>query len=63
MKQGLMIVVLTAVAVLSMKEHVVNVPEPYWMYTAPPSCLKIKENQRNKSKRIVETRNMMFIRK
>ena len=27
--QGLLIVVLTLVAVLSMKEHVVNVPEPW----------------------------------
>ena len=37
-----MIVVLTELASLSMKEHVVNVPEPCEMYTAPPACSKIK---------------------
>jgi hypothetical protein len=48
-----MIVVLTVVAVLSMKEHVVNVPEPYWMYTAPPYCSKIKENKEREQKNCI----------
>ena len=38
-----LIVVLTAVAVLSTKEHVLNLPEPpFWMPTAPPHCWKMK---------------------
>ena len=41
-----MIVVLTELASLSMKEHVVNVPEPCEMYTAPPACSKIKISEK-----------------
>ena len=47
-----MIVVLTLVAVLSMKEHVVNVPEPFWMFTAPPYCSKMKERPKKKTEEL-----------
>ena len=45
-----MIVVLTRVAVLSMKEQVVNVPEPYWIITAPPCYSKMKERPKKVQK-------------
>ena len=47
-----MIVVLTAVASLPMKEHVVNVPEPWWMYTAPPNCSKMKERPKKETEEL-----------
>ena len=48
-----MIVVLTpVVAVLSMKEHVVNVPEPKAMYTAPPYCSKMKERPKKETEEL-----------
>ena len=47
-----MIVVLTLVAVLSMKEQVVNVPEPCWMYTAPPPCSKMKERPKKETEEL-----------
>ena len=46
-----MIVVLT-LAVLPMKEHVVNVPEPYWMNTAPPSCSKMKKRTKKETEEL-----------
>ena len=51
-KQGLMIVVLTLVAVLSMKEQVVNVPEPCKMNTAPAFCSKMKERQKRETEEL-----------
>ena len=47
-----MIVVLTVVASLSMKEQVVNVPEPYSMYTAPPTCSKMKERPKKETEEL-----------
>ena len=46
-----MIVVLTA-AVLSMKEHAVNVPEPFQMITAPPDCSKMKERPKKETEEL-----------
>ena len=48
----MIIVVLTLVAVLSMKEQVVNVPEPYWINTAPPSCSKMKERPKKETEEL-----------
>ena len=47
-----MIVVLTLVAVLSMKEQVVNVPDPLLMYTAPPHCSKMKERPKKETEEL-----------
>jgi hypothetical protein len=48
-----MIVVLTpVVALLPMKEHVVNVPEPRWMITAPPHCSKMKERPKKETEEL-----------
>ena len=47
-----MIVVLTYKTVLSMKEHVVNVPEPRTMYTAPPYCSKMKERPKKETEEL-----------
>ena len=47
-----MIVVLTRVAVLSIKEQVVNVPEPYWMSTAPAHCSKMKERPKKETEEL-----------
>ena len=47
-----MIVVLTLVAVLSMKEQVVNVPEPLQMYTAPAYCSKMKERPKKETEEL-----------
>ena len=47
-----MIVVLTLVAVLSLKEQVVNVPEPDLMYTAPPACSKMKERPKKETEEL-----------
>ena len=47
-----MIVVLTIVAVLSMKEQVVNVPEHWLMYTAPPYCSKMKERPKKETEEL-----------
>ena len=47
-----MIVVLTVVAVLSIKEHVVNVPEPLWMDTAPLLCSKMKERPKKETEEL-----------
>ena len=49
-----MIVVLTPPdkAVLSMKEQVVNVPEPFQMYTAPPFCSKMKERPKKETEEL-----------
>ena len=47
-----MIVVLTLVAVLSMKEHAVNVPEPLQMVTAPPYCSKMKERPKKETEEL-----------
>ena len=48
-----MIVVLTpVVAVLSMKEQVVNVPEPAQMRTAPPACSKMKERPKKETEEL-----------
>ena len=49
--------VLTLVAVLSMKEQVVNVPEPKAMYTAPPYCSKMKERPK------IETEELQIYKK
>ena len=46
------IVVLTSVAVLSMKEHVVNVTEPLWMDIAPPLCSKMKERPKKETEEL-----------
>ena len=47
-----MIVVLTPVAVLSLKEQVVNVPEPSLMLTAPPHCSKMKERPKKETEEL-----------
>ena len=47
-----MIVVLTWLAVLSMKEQVVNVPEPWLMKTAPPCCSKMKEKRKKETEEL-----------
>ena len=48
-----MIAVLTlVVAVLPMKEQVVNVPEPWQMFTAPPYCLKMKERPKKETEEL-----------
>ena len=51
-KQGLLIVLLTLVAVLSMKEQVVNVPEPLQMPTAPPARSKMKERPKKETEEL-----------
>jgi hypothetical protein len=35
-----------------MKEHVVNVPEPFQMCTAPPSCSKMKERPKKETEEL-----------
>ena len=53
MKQSLYdCIVLTWVALLSMKEHVVNVPEPFQMYTAPADCSKMKERPKKETEEL-----------
>ena len=47
-----MIVVLTLVASLSMKEQVVNVPEPWQMNNAPPVCSKMKERPKKETEEL-----------
>ena len=47
-----MIVVLTPVASLSMKEQVVNVPEPLWLNTAPPNYSKMKERSKKETEEL-----------
>ena len=47
-----MIVVLTLVASLSMKKQVLNVPEPWTMYTAPPNCSKMKERPKKETEEL-----------
>ena len=47
-----MIVVLTLVASLPMKEQVVNVPEPFTMSTAPPTCSKMKERPKKETEEL-----------
>ena len=48
-----MIVVLTpVVASLSLKEQVVNVPEPYLMHTAPPYCPKMIERTKKETEEL-----------
>ena len=47
-----MIVVLTLVAVLSMKEQVVNVPEPCWINTAPAYCSKMKKRPKKETEEL-----------
>ena len=51
--KSLMIVVLTWVALLSLKEHVVNVPEPFKMNTAPPHCSKMKERPKKETEELL----------
>ena len=47
--------VLTEVASLSMKEQVVNVPEPRMMNTAPPPhCSKDERETKERDRRIVD---------
>ena len=44
--------VLTEVASLSMKEQVVNVPEPELMATAPPNCSKMKDRPKKETEEL-----------
>ena len=48
----MIVVVLTTVAVLPMKEQVVNVPEPWQMFTAPPLCSKMKERPKKETEEL-----------
>jgi hypothetical protein len=55
MKTRSYVVVLTlVVAVLSMKEQVVNVPEPSLMNTAPPLCSKMIQETKERDRRSVD---------
>lgn len=49
---NLLIVVLTLVASLSMKEHVVNVLEPSLINTAPPYCSNMKERPKKETEEL-----------